>query len=69
MCQAYECEVRLIQLMEDAATRRAYEAATRGEPKVNTYRQNSYEHKAYEHGYACFESGVLPWCIEREQRK
>jgi hypothetical protein len=66
MCQAYEGERASIVASEQRATKEGYNAAKNGQPKSNPYdrRWDMYRHDAWNHGYGCFEEGIIPYCME-----
>lgn len=66
MCQAYEGEASYIQKSEGRATIEGFKAAKNGEPITkNPHREYSiYEREAWNHGWRCFQSKLLPYAIE-----
>jgi hypothetical protein len=66
MCQAYEGEYRLMCSLEDFACEEGFFAALQGQP---CFCQGSLCKEKFEHGYRCFQQGILPWAIERKFRQ
>lgn len=65
MCQAYEGERALIISEEHYAATQGFAAAWAGKLRENPYTQGIYAKQAWEHGFSCFGSHVLPWAIEK----
>jgi hypothetical protein len=69
MCQAYEAERAFVVSCEERQHRAGYLAHLQGEPiTAMPPRMFCSEQEAWQHGWACREDGIIPWCIQRELR-
>lgn len=68
MCQAYDGEKALIAAGESHATIAGFTAARKGIPQSANPcgRFEQYNRNAWNHGWACWHEGILPWALERQ---
>ncbi|MDO8495473.1 MAG: hypothetical protein Q7S32_03050 [bacterium] len=65
MCQAYEAERYLIAYSENSATIVGFKAARDGQTKDTNPHRLKYEREAWDHGWACWQTRLLPWALEK----
>lgn len=74
MCQAYDSERSFILSMEGTETVNGFKAALNHQPKKKNpwsrYKECfGFLAESWDHGWECFEGGLLPWEIESELRE
>lgn len=72
MCQAYEREQHSIIASEERASIQGFTAAINKKTKTdNPYPLTGqmYEHDAWNHGWGCYQEGIIPWGLEKLYRQ
>lgn len=69
MCQAYEGERNFMIYMEERATIAGFKAAKLSQPIDSNPKTFQSERERWEHGYGCYQEGIIPWAIEQEYHR
>ncbi|MEK7647144.1 MAG: hypothetical protein AAB378_02065 [Patescibacteria group bacterium] len=70
MCQGYEGEKKYIIAGENRASLRGFASAMESAPKsANPYTYDGYNKEAWDHGWGCWQEGILPYALDAEFSK